>query len=179
MPLKQFRQGEGGRRWPGRLARAGIGGGMAGGEERCSIAATLVIVFIGSVTRCHGQKESSAFGSSQTAKWAAAKHLITAIHAAVLPKRSRTTTECPALPDKFTPLRFDNNLWLGSSVSDIRTAFKKVPDKLAGRGSYRYEGKVTAHADSKSLEFDLTSSFEASLSRGKIVAIRASQSTSN
>ena len=56
---------------------------------------------------------------------------IDAVVAADLPAGAAATAQCPDLPARFKPVRFDDGLWLGGMSNELRKALG-IPARFAG-----------------------------------------------
>ena len=65
---------------------------------------------------------------------------IDAVVAADLPEGATPTPQCPALPAKFKPVRFDDGLWLGGMSSELRKALG-IPVKIGPNFSSLFQGQ--------------------------------------
>ncbi|MEO5689141.1 MAG: hypothetical protein ABIR54_17410 [Burkholderiaceae bacterium] len=65
---------------------------------------------------------------------------IDAVVAAELPEGTRATTQCPELPAKFKPVRFDDGLWLGGVSTELRKALG-IPVKSGPIFSSLFQGQ--------------------------------------
>jgi hypothetical protein len=65
---------------------------------------------------------------------------IDAVVAAELPGGAGASTQCPELPARFKPVRFDDGLWLGGLSSDLRRALG-IPVKVGAHFSSMFQGQ--------------------------------------
>ena len=65
---------------------------------------------------------------------------IDAVVAADLPAGSAATTQCPDLPPKFKPVRFDDGLWLGGVSPELRKTLG-IPSKPVPNFSSLFQGQ--------------------------------------
>lgn len=86
-------------------------------------------------------------------------------------------SDCPVLPNQFTPLSFENSVWLGDSESAVQKAFPSGLLRSGGQSFIGYQGKV---ADDGSCEggYDLLNSLYLTFKAGIVVGINAGQVTS-
>lgn len=102
-------------------------------------------------------------------------NFITGIYAATMTPTDRATADCPDRSSHFKTVRFDNGIWLGASLQDIKAALGTSPPQANGWWRYEHVGKDVVTTQGKSQEFDVNSRFDVKLSRGRVVEIRASQ----
>ena len=65
---------------------------------------------------------------------------IDAVVAADLPGGTPATAQCPELPPRFRPVRFDDGLWLGGMSAELRRALG-VPAKVGPHFSSLFQGQ--------------------------------------
>jgi hypothetical protein len=65
---------------------------------------------------------------------------IDAVVAADLPDGTAPSPQCPALPAKFKPVRFDDGLWLGGMNSELRKALG-IPARIGPNFSSLFQGQ--------------------------------------
>jgi hypothetical protein len=65
---------------------------------------------------------------------------IDAVVAADLPAGAVPTAQCPDLPPKFKPVRFDDGLWLGNVSADLRRTLG-IPNKPVPNSSSLFQGQ--------------------------------------
>ena len=66
---------------------------------------------------------------------------IDAVVAADLPAGAAPTPQCPDLPPKFKPVRFDDGLWLGGVSAELRKALG-IPAKPGANFSSLFQGQA-------------------------------------
>jgi hypothetical protein len=66
---------------------------------------------------------------------------IDAVVAAELPAGAAATPQCPDLPPRFKPVRFDDGLWLGGMSAELRKALG-VPSRPGASFSSLYQNQV-------------------------------------
>ena len=66
---------------------------------------------------------------------------IDAVAAADLPSGAAPTPQCPDLPARFKPVRFDDGLWLGGLSTELRKALG-VPNKVGPHFSSLFQGQT-------------------------------------
>jgi hypothetical protein len=79
---------------------------------------------------------------------------IDAVVAADLPDGTAAATQCPDLPARFKPVRFDDGLWLGNMSAELRKALG-IPAKAGPHFSSLYQGQSgnLATVSSTDIEF--------------------------
>ncbi len=92
--------------------------------------------------------------------------VINGIAATQLSPAGKAVPECPELPAKFKPVRFANDLWLGSSSGEIEAVLGE-PAKRGDTWSYFFRGIVR--------DADLVASLRVKFVGGKAAAIAASR----
>ena len=65
---------------------------------------------------------------------------IDAVVAADLPAGAAPSTQCPDLPPKFKPVRFDDGLWLGGLSAELRKTLG-IPNKPVPNSSSLFQGQ--------------------------------------
>ena len=79
---------------------------------------------------------------------------IDAVVATDLPDGATPTAQCPDLPPRFRPVRFDDGLWLGGMSNELRKALG-IPAKAGAHFSSLYQGQSgnLATVSSTDIEF--------------------------
>ncbi len=108
-----------------------------------------------------------------------ANHLVTSILVSRLARTDSPNADCPQSPMGVGPATIGDNLVLGMSVLTLQKAFGATPRASEGWWSYRYQGTTPIQTNGKSATFDVTASVDVRLRRGKVIAIRIKQTTSN
>jgi hypothetical protein len=106
-------------------------------------------------------------------------HLITGVVATEEAGPDGGTDACPDGPKAFRPIVVGAGVALGASRDKLRQIFGTMPSATEGWWSYRYQGKTSISRNGQSTIFDVTSSVNVRLHRGRVVAISTSQITSS
>ena len=69
-----------------------------------------------------------------------ARGRIDAVVAADLPAGAAPSTQCPELPPKFKPVRFDDGLWLGGVSAELRKTLG-IPNRPVANSSSLFQGQ--------------------------------------
>ena len=95
---------------------------------------------------------------------------IDAVVAADLPDGATSTPQCPDLPARFKPVRFDDGLWLGGMSNELRKALG-IPVKIGPHFSSLFQGQAgnLAMISSTVIEFRA----------GRAVTLHVAHSTQN
>ena len=99
-----------------------------------------------------------------------ARGRIDAVVAVDLPTSAAPTAQCPDLPPRFKPVRFDDGLWLGGMSVELRKALG-IPAKPGPIFSSLYEGQAGNLA--------LVSSTVLELRAGRVESLYVAHSTQN
>jgi hypothetical protein len=99
-------------------------------------------------------------------------HRLTEIVEELTGKDTDTPTNCPIIPEKFSPLVFDGKLHLGMSRQEVITALGPPSKSEAAQIVYSHEGKL---ADG----FDETAWFILRFREEKLVSMRGGKTTTN
>ena len=83
----------------------------------------------------------------------------------------RVTPDCPALPPRYRPVRFDSDLWLGDRSARLAKRLGQPTDIYGPVRLYAYEKPQS--------RFDVSSILAVRLNGGRIVALYASHLTTN
>jgi hypothetical protein len=105
------------------------------------------------------------------------EHRVTGVHA-LQSAAIRASNGCPLLQQGFLLVHFDNGLWLGQARTKVTNTLGSPSAQTGGWWSYSYAGKAPGLNEGHSVDYDVTSLFEAQLKGGTITAIIASQVTS-
>lgn len=100
-------------------------------------------------------------------------HTVGSFYAAVSSKATKGSAHCPELPAQLRPVSLGNALWLGSSLDQLKELFGEPSTKRGNWWFYSYSGKVPANG------FDQIAILGVRVTNGKIVALFASQATTN
>ncbi|HUW27897.1 MAG TPA: hypothetical protein VMV97_04745 [Sulfuriferula sp.] len=96
--------------------------------------------------------------------------IVDGVAAVVIPTNVSPSADCPDLPQRYTPLRFANGIWLGASEERFQKSFGKVK-KVKDARAYIYIGKAG--------EYDVIGSLNVRFKNTVSVAIFANHVTSN
>jgi hypothetical protein len=100
------------------------------------------------------------------------EHAITEVVEELTEKDARVSTDCPILPDKFSPFVLDGKLRLGMSRQAVIAALGPPSKSKAAQIVYTHEGKL---ADG----FDETGWLVLRFREGKLVSMRGGKVTTN
>src|ERR1700742_5190509 len=95
---------------------------------------------------------------------------IDAVVAADLPAGTAASPQCPDLPAKFKPVRFDDGLWLGGMSAELRKALG-VPAKPGASFSSLFQSQVGS--------LQMVSSTVIEFRAGRAVSLHVAHSTQN
>ena len=95
---------------------------------------------------------------------------IDAVVATDLPEGAAASPQCPDLPAKFKPVRFDDGLWLGGMSAELRKALG-IPAKVGPHFSSLFQGQ--------SGNLSMVSSTEIEFRAGRAVALHVAHSSQN
>ena len=95
---------------------------------------------------------------------------IDAVVAADMPAGTAATPQCPDLPPKFKPVRFDDGLWLGGMSAELRKALG-VPAKSGASFSSLFQSQVG--------NLQMVSSTVIEFRAGRAVSLHVAHSTQN
>lgn len=99
-----------------------------------------------------------------------ARGRIDAVVAADLPAGAAPTPQCPELPARFKPVRFDDGLWLGGISADLRKALG-IPPKTGPIFSSLFQGQTGNLA--------MVSSTVLELRAGRVESLHVAHSSQN
>jgi hypothetical protein len=99
-------------------------------------------------------------------------HLVTEIVEELTEKDTETSTDCPIIPEKFTPLVFDGKLHLGMSRQEVVTALGPPSKSEAAQMVYSHAGKLANG-------FDETAWLILRFREEKLVSMRGLKTTTN
>ncbi len=91
--------------------------------------------------------------------------VINGVTATQLPPGKKAVPECPELPEKFKPVRFANDVWLGSSAGEIEAVLGE-PARKGDTWSYNFHGVLR--------DLDIVASLRVRFVEGRAAAIAAS-----
>lgn len=95
---------------------------------------------------------------------------IDAVVAADLPPGAAASPQCPDLPARFKPVRFDNGLWLGGVSAELRKALG-IPAKASAGFSSLFQGQAGS--------LQTVSSTVVEFRAGRAVSLYVAHSTQN
>jgi hypothetical protein len=95
---------------------------------------------------------------------------IDAVVAAQLPEGTAPSPQCPDLPAKFKPVRFDDGLWLGGMNGELRKALG-MPAKGGPHFSSLFQGQAGS--------LSMVSSTVLELRAGRVVSLHVAHSSQN
>jgi hypothetical protein len=95
---------------------------------------------------------------------------IDAVVAADLPDGTAPAANCPDLPARFKPVRFDDGLWLGGMSTELRKALG-VPAKVGPHFSSLYQGQSGSLATVSSTDIEFRA--------GRAVSLHVAHSSQN
>jgi hypothetical protein len=95
---------------------------------------------------------------------------IDAVVAVDLPEGATALAQCPDLPTRFKPVRFDDGLWLGGVSTELRKALG-IPVKLGAHFSSLFQGQ--------SGNLAVISSTEIEFRAGRAVSLHVAHSSQN
>jgi hypothetical protein len=88
------------------------------------------------------------------------------------------TADCPALPEKFQPMSFDHDIWLGMKGADASKALGDGSLKQGKWVIYGYLGKLRDQKGCEPDGYDLSNFLMFEVSGGAVQSIEAGQITS-
>jgi len=95
---------------------------------------------------------------------------IDAVVATELPEGAAASPQCPDLPARFKPVRFDDGLWLGGVSAELRKALG-IPARNGPHFSSLFQGQAGS--------LSMVSSTEIEFRAGRAVALHVAHSTQN
>lgn len=100
------------------------------------------------------------------------EHLVIEIIEELTEKDAGDSTDCPILPEKFSPVVFDGKLRLGMSRQEVITALGPPSTSEAAQSKYYHAGKLANG-------FDETAGFVLGFREDKLVSMRGLKTTTN
>jgi hypothetical protein len=95
---------------------------------------------------------------------------IDAVVAADLPDGAAPSPQCPDLPARFRPVRFDDGMWLGGMSAELRKA-RAIPARNGPRFSSLFQGQAG--------DLAMVSSTVIEFSGGRVVSLHVAHSSQN